>query len=185
VNAFFRDTRRFIVPVPLDRRVIHDNVFGARTVGVEAGGAWLSPGGRWSLDGMGTWQDQRVSSDEGEYGRFEGERLPNRPYLFASWGARALFRRLPGADDRLESFYNGRYVHSFYRSWEGLGQRDLKAVIPGQVTHNLGLTWLLQRDAGRLATTLELSNVTDARVYDNFGAQRPGRALYLKLTGEL
>jgi hypothetical protein len=37
----------------------------------------------------------------------------------------------------------------------------------------------------RVTSTFEVQNVTDARVYDLFGVQRPGRAFFIKLTGEL
>ncbi len=30
-----------------------------------------------------------------------------------------------------------------------------------------------------------VDNVTDAKLFDNYGVQRPGRALYLKATGEI
>jgi len=36
-----------------------------------------------------------------------------------------------------------------------------------------------------LVTTVELQNLTDARVFDSFGVQRPGRALFVKISGEL
>ena len=35
------------------------------------------------------------------------------------------------------------------------------------------------------SATLEVDNLTDAKVFDNFGVQRPGRAFYLKITGEM
>ena len=33
--------------------------------------------------------------------------------------------------------------------------------------------------------TLELQNLTDAKAFDNFGVQRPGRAFYAKVTANL
>jgi len=37
----------------------------------------------------------------------------------------------------------------------------------------------------RLTTTAEVQNLTDARVFDFFGVQRPGRAFYLEVTEEI
>jgi outer membrane receptor protein involved in Fe transport len=53
------------------------------------------------------------------------------------------------------------------------------------VLHNLGASWTLQRDLGHLTVSLEISNLTDAQVFDTFGVQRPGRAYYAKLIAEL
>jgi hypothetical protein len=134
---------------------------------------------------MLTWQDQRNHSDAGTFSDFDGDRIPNRPYLFGSWGARGRVPNLPGKSDALEPFYYGRYVHSFFRGWESQGLRQFKQTVDSQVTHSVGLTWVLTRDWARIATTLEIDNLTDAKVFDNFGVQRPGRAFYLKLSGEL
>ncbi|WP_224369251.1 TonB-dependent siderophore myxochelin receptor MxcH [Hyalangium versicolor] len=184
LNAFWRDSSRLIVLLGNDRYFTYQNVYRARALGIESAVAWSSPG-RWlSLDGMVTFQDVRNASSEGTFGDFEGDRIPNRPWLFASWGARVRIPGLPGRDDTLEPFYAGRYVHSFYRSWESQGLRDFKQVVDSQLTHNLGLSWSMKRDA-RFTTTLEVQNLTDAAVYDFFGVQRPGRSIFLKVTGEI
>lgn len=36
-----------------------------------------------------------------------------------------------------------------------------------------------------MTITGEVQNLTDAAVFDFYGGQKPGRALYLKVTGEL
>ncbi|WNG34003.1 TonB family protein [Archangium violaceum] len=185
LNAFFRDSSRLIVLLGSnDRYFTYQNVYRARAVGLESALAWSSPGRLLSLDGMVTFQDVRNASSDGTFGDFEGDRIPNRPWLFASWGARVRLPGMPGRSDTLEPFYSGRYVHSFYRGWESQGLREFKQVVDAQLTHNLGLSWSMNRDA-RLTTTFEVQNLTDAAVYDFFGVQRPGRALFLKVTGEL
>jgi TonB family protein len=185
VNAFLRESDRLIVLLGNDRFFSYQNVYKARGLGLENALAWVSPG-RWvSLDGTLTWQDVRNVSDEGTFGDFAGDRIPNRPYLFGSWGVRLRFPNLPGQNDTLEPFYIGRYVHEFFRGWESQGLREFKQVVDAQVTHNLGVTWTMSRDFARVSSTFEVSNVTDAKVFDNFGVQRPGRAFFLKLTGEI
>lgn len=185
INGFIRSSKRLIVLLGSERFFSYQNVYNAMNIGVEAAANWSSPG-RWlSLDGMITWQDLRNRSKRGTFADFDGDRIPNRPYLFGSWGARVRVPNLPGKSDTLEPFYFGRYVHSFYRGWESQGLREFKQVIDSQVTHSVGLSWTLTRDWGRLATTAEIDNFTDAKVFDNFGVQRPGRAFYVKITGEL
>ena len=43
----------------------------------------------------------------------------------------------------------------------------------------------MNQESLRLSLTLEVANLTDARVFDIFGAQRPGRAYFAKITGYL
>jgi hypothetical protein len=185
INAFLRESDRLIVLLGNDRFFTYQNVYKARGLGLENALTWVSPGQWVSLDGTLTWLDVRNASDEGTFGDFEGDRIPNRPYLLASWGAHLRFPDLPGRDDTLEPFYIGRYVHEFFRGWESQGLREFKQVVDAQVTHNLGITWNLSRDFARVSSTFEVSNVTDAKVFDNFGVQRPGRAFFVKLTGEI
>jgi vitamin B12 transporter len=180
INAFVRQSDNLIVLLGDDPSFSFQNVYKARGLGVESGLAWASPG-RWvALDGAVTWQDLRNASSSGTFRLYEGERIPNRPWMFASWGARLRFAQLPGADDTLEPFYMGRYVHSFHRGWESSSK-----LVPHQVAHHVGLTYVFAHALVRTSTTLEVANVSDAKIFDNFGVQKPGRAYYLKLTAEL
>lgn len=185
INAFLRESDKLIVLLGNDRFFSYQNVYKARGIGLENGLGWTSPGRHVSLDGTLTWQSVRNASDEGTFAGFEGDRIPNRPYLFASWGARLHFAGMPGSDDALEPFYAARYVHQFYRGWESQGLREFKQVVDAQVTHAAGLSYLFNSDVIRTTTTVEVDNLTDAKAYDFFGVQRPGRAVYLKLTGEI
>jgi hypothetical protein len=146
---------------------------------------WTSPQRYVNLYGGVTWTDQRNASSQGTFKSFEGDRIPNRPYLTSSWGARLRFAGFPGEDDTLEPYYNGRYVHAFYRGWESQGLPEFKQVVDAQIVHSGGVTWVLSQDFGRATTTFEVDNLTGAKAFDNFGVERPGRAFYLKLTGEI
>jgi outer membrane cobalamin receptor len=185
VNGFLRESDRLVVLLGNERNSSYQNVYQARSLGIESALSWLSPGRYVALEGTFTWQDVRNASSSGTFGGFEGDRIPNRPYLFASWGARLRFANLPGAADTLQPFYDGRYVHSFFRGWESQGLREFKQVVDSQVTHSAGVSWTLDRYVWRSTLTFEVDNFTDAKVFDNFGVQRPGRAYYLKLTGDI
>jgi vitamin B12 transporter len=185
VNFFLRESDRLVVLLGNDRFLSYQNVYKARSLGIENAVGWLSPGRYLGLDGTLTWQDVRNASDSGTFGDFEGDRIPNRPYLFGSWGARLRFENMPGPQDTLEPFYAGRYVHGFYRGWESQGLRQFKQVVDTQVTHSAGVSWNVDYYPYRGSLTFEIDNFTDAKVFDNFGVQRPGRAFYVKLTGEM
>lgn len=183
VNGFWRDSDDLIVLLGNDRFFTYQNVYRARTLGVEGSTAWNAPNRYVGVDGTITYIDQRNASSEGTFGAFEGDRIPNRPYLMASWGAHLRFPGFPGDDDPIEPFYVGRYVHEFFRGWESQGLREFKQVVDAQVTHSAGVSWTLSESFGRTTTTVEVDNLTDAKAHDNFGVQRPGRAFYLKVEG--
>jgi hypothetical protein len=185
VNAFLRDSDRLVVLLGNDRFSSYQNVYRARSLGIENAATWDMPGRFFGVDGTFTWQDVRNASDSGTFGSYDGDRIPNRPYLFGSWGAHLRFAGAPGALDTLEPFYSGRYVHGFFRGWESQGLREFKQVVDTQVTHAGGVSWNLDHYPYRGSVTFEVDNFTNAKVFDNFGVQRPGRAFYLKLTGEL
>lgn len=181
VNGFFRESDRLIVLLGNDRFYTHENVYKARALGVDVGASWAAPG-RWiRTDASGSWLDLRNASSEGTFGDFEGDRIPNRPYLFASWGVTFRVEDLVGAYDSLEPFYAGRYTHEFFRGWESVGLRDFKQTVPAQTTHDFGVTWTVRTNHTRFVSTFEVSNAFDGKLFDYFGVQRPGRAFYLKL----
>jgi outer membrane receptor protein involved in Fe transport len=185
INAFLRESDRLIVLLGNDRVFSSQNVYAARGLGLENALSWVSPERYFGLEGTLTWQAVRNASSDGTFGNFEGDRIPNRPYLFGSWGARLRLPNLPGPSDTLEPFYSGRYVHEFFRGWESQGLRAFKQSVDSQITHAAGVSWNVERYPLRGSVTLEVDNLTSAKVFDNFGVQRPGRAFYLKVTGEM
>jgi vitamin B12 transporter len=184
-NAFFRDSRDLIVLLGNDRYFAYQNVYRARSMGIENSARWTSPGRYLSLDAQLTYMSQRNVSDQGTFGDFEGDRIPNRPWLFAAWGGQLRFDGVLSKQDRVEPFYVGRYVHEFYRAWESVGLREFKQVVPSQISHGVGVTYGVRSGRRNAYGTFEVQNIADAKLYDAFGVQRPGRGFYLKLVGEL
>jgi hypothetical protein len=39
--------------------------------------------------------------------------------------------------------------------------------------------------SGRLSTSVEVQNAMDAKLFDNYGQQKPGRAYFAKLVADL
>jgi outer membrane cobalamin receptor len=183
LNAFVRHAQNLIVLLGNDMVFTHQNVYTARSQGLEGSAGWTSPGGYLALDGNLTWFSLRNASDRGTFKDFAGDRIPNRPYLFANASARTQVTDVSSPRDALSLGYYLRYVHRFFRGWESLGLREFKQVIPDQTTHALALTYLAR---GPLTQTwsAEIQNLTDAKTFDFFGVQRPGRAFYVKVTVE-
>jgi TonB family protein len=183
-SLFGRFTDQLIVPLGNDGTYSHRNVTGATTLGVEASLGWVSPGRYVSIDLNGTYQDQRNTSSEGTYGAFAGDRIPSRPWLFANAKAALRLPDLLVGGDSLTLGWDTRYVHGFFRGWESSGDPETKDAVDAQLVHGISLSYRIEGPA-TVSTTLDVQNLTDARVYDFFGVQRPGRSFFLKVTAEL
>jgi len=72
-----------------------------------------------------------------------------------------------------------------FTGWESVAIKESKQTVDSQVTHAAGICWRVARDLTSVTATLEVDNLTNAKAFDNYGVQRPGRAFYLKVTGEL
>lgn len=184
VNGFLREAEQLIVLLGNDRVFTYQNVFGARSFGVEGALGWTSPGEYFVLDGNVTYLDFRNTSSEGTFGDFEGDRIPNRPYFFANGSARVQVRGVARKEDELSLSWNTRFVHQFFRGWESVGLREFKQFVPDQLLHALALTYFLRSDPVALSFTVEGQNITDEQAFDFFGVQRPGRAVFFKTTAE-
>jgi vitamin B12 transporter len=181
-SGFLRHTERMVVRLLAEDRVhsIHQNVGTARTLGVDGVARWMTPSRLLTLQLNGTWQDQRNQSERGAFTTFDGQRIPNRPWLFANAAARLRIPQLGAANAELSLSWITRYVHTFRAGWEQ-GAGDETNRIPSQLTHSAGALYSV---AGpwTLDFALDLSNVTNERVFDVLGVQRPGRAAFFKIT---
>lgn len=185
VNGFVRNASDLIVLMGTENAFSYQNVYGALSSGVEGATGWTSPAQLLSLAANATWQDFRNTSTAGAYKDFQGDRIPNRPYLFANAQARLQKEALFAGQDELSLTWNLRYVHSFFRSWESVGLRSSKQVVPSQSMQSLALTYALPLQSTSLSFTAEVQNLANQKSYDFFGVQRPGRAVFLKTTASL
>jgi vitamin B12 transporter len=181
-NGFLREASDLIVLLGNDRTFAYFNVYGARSVGADVAAGWTSPGDWVSLDVNGSWIDLRNTSAEGTFGDFAGDRIPNRPWLLGNAAASVGASRVSLKGDRVSLDWYTRYVREFYRGWESVGLAAYKQSVPDQLSHTAALTYVVPLKDTRLSASLEVQNLTDARLYDVFGIQRPGRAVFGKVT---
>ncbi|MET0389354.1 MAG: TonB family protein, partial [Polyangiales bacterium] len=151
VNGFVRDVNQLIMDVGT-QRITSKNVAKVRSLGLDSSISWQSPGRYVTLNGMYTWNDIRTPSGFGdnmaEVERTKNQRVPSQPWMFASWGARLSFPRVFMQHARLEPFYDGRFVHSYDRSWDNQGDPMFKIVMPSFVTQSAGVSWIVNDDWG-------------------------------------
>ncbi|MEM6265791.1 MAG: ligand-gated channel protein, partial [Bacteroidota bacterium] len=182
INGFLRAANQLIVLLTDGQLFQFQNVFEAYSVGAEVTYQWSSPDGRFRFNVNGTWQEFRNNSSEGAFANVQGDRIPNLPFVYANSAFNYVFPELFQSNDRLSFFLNSRYVHEFFRTWESIGLSQFEETVPTQFVHNLGGTY--QMSLGNLVTTLtlEAQNITNAKVFDFFGVQRPRRNFSLKIT---
>ncbi|MEM9328494.1 MAG: TonB-dependent receptor, partial [Bacteroidota bacterium] len=166
-----------------DRTSAFDNVNDAVSRGLEVSGEITDLVDGLKISINSTYQDFYNSANTGDFGRFEGERIPNTPYFFANSAlSYALPKGLIG-DQSINVYWSSRYVHRFFLGWESAGSNnpEFKFTIPDQHIHHLGLTYRVPVEAVKMTLTGDVQNVLDRNVFDFFGVQRPGRAYYLKM----
>src|SRR5262249_22650508 len=150
ITGFLRDTSNQIALLDAGLgQSRYENVLDVRSVGVEGAFSWTSPGEYVELSGNATLQDLRNSSSDGPFGEygddrwFHGDRLPNRPWLFANASPSVRFAGLLEPSDELRLTFHTRFTNDYYRGWESLGDRDTKISIPAQTIHSLSLVYAL------------------------------------------
>lgn len=138
---------------------------------------WLSVGGNFTQmnvrDNMKTMIGTTVPN------LLYKDRMPNLPYLFADFDVALHWHDFLHEGNRLTLNYDAFYTHefTFYASRIGANNKDF--LVPDQWSHNVALTYSFLHNKLHLA--LECRNLADAKLYDNFSLQKPGRAFYAKL----
>ncbi|WP_200978205.1 TonB-dependent receptor [Echinicola sp. 20G] len=182
VNGFLRATDHLILLLGNNEVFSYQNVFAAHSLGLEIDALWQSTNERIQISANTTLQDFRNKSSGGDFAPYAGDRIPNRPYFFINnsigYNLPDLFR----ANDNLHLFLKNRYVHEFFKGWESVGLKKFKAIIPSQFTQHVGATYQKPVMGLKTSLTAEVSNLTNSKVYDFFGVQKPGRAYYIKIT---
>ncbi|MGD1894470.1 MAG: carboxypeptidase-like regulatory domain-containing protein [Cyclobacteriaceae bacterium] len=158
------------------------NVWSATSQGLELSGRWKDLMDGLTVSANSTYQRYLNTSPTGPFESFRGDRLPNTPYFFVNAAAEYNLRDVLKKNDDLSFFWNARFVQSFFIGWESSGLRQTKLEVPNQTIHVAGLTHRMNIRKIQNALTLEVQNLTNAKVFDFFGVQRPGRAFYIKST---
>lgn len=181
-NLFGRIVDDLILLIPNnDRSALYENVFSANSLGVELGFNTKLFQEKLRLSANSTLQHFYNNSMKGQFASYYGDRIPNRPYFFANGAIQYDFNNLLNNDNKLSVYWNIRYVHSYFLTWESLGTISSKATIPYQAIQNIGLTYQQWFNNKLISFSIESPNITNQKVYDFYGVQKPGRALYLKI----
>lgn len=190
VNAFYRHTRDLILNVPYNFLFNQNqNIENVRGIGFETDALvhitpWLKVNGNF------TYQDFRLFNTGNVLK--EGSRLQNTPYFFANLGLQSTHQKIFG-NGRMDVYWYFTFVREYYlnnipknfepRGFLGLwgsARFDAPNIIPDQSVHTTGVTYFPAGD--NLSIGVQVKNILDTNVYDNFRIQNAGRSFHLKLT---
>ena len=123
-------------------------------------------------------RDMNARRSDGKPSVTYKNRIPNRPWLYGNTELTYLHHGLIMPHDKVRAGYVYQYVHWFYLTWEGYGSLSSKSKIPTQNQQNIYITysWLDER----YNATLEVDNIFDRILYDNYKLQKPGRSIMAK-----
>ena len=182
LTGFYRDVNDYIHAVisEIEGLMQYDNVSSVDIKGVEGE---LRYNWKEHLQAVVncSYQDSRDKEpllSNGKPSVTYNNKIPNKPWLYGNAELSGTLRNWAQRDSKLQLGYRYQYVHWFYLTWEGYGALDGKSKIPTQNLHSVFLTYSWHRD--RYNLSFECNNLFDARVYDNYMLQKPGRAFFCK-----
>jgi len=187
VGSYFRDTKDFIRTVFLPRTQLSTPVnFGkTRTLGIDFEARYYFKniamlGGTFTTMNLYDNEPTRDAASGTVASATYKDHMPNIPYNFGNLDAAYYWHNLGRKGNVLNLTYGLNYVGKFYLNFESLGNASsgVKLVMPTQISHDFGATYVIKN--GKYNFTLEVQNLTDEELADNFGMLKPGRSFYGK-----
>lgn len=196
-NMFYRNTKDLIVSVLSisTLNAVSANLDKVRGYGLELNSNYHFLN-HFKVGGNITFQNfrQKGHQDE-ETALLDDARIQNMPYFFSNLSATADFEKVITTKDKLKAYWYYSYIHPYYlhkipKNLEpdgflgifgepGLANSEL--YIPKQNMHTAGLVWLPNQER-QFSIGLEVKNIFDQTVFDNFKIQNAGRSFHIKLT---
>ncbi|GAA0536018.1 TonB-dependent receptor domain-containing protein [Chitinophaga japonensis] len=180
VNYIYRKAGDFIRLESDGQISRYSNLDSVRTSGVEWTVKYVY-NKAFSFELNGTYQNTLnvKEFDKGIRNYTYWDRLPNTPYLFGNLDLGYRFSNVLRSGNVLSLNAGATFVEEFYLYWPSQGSAGSKFIIPEQFTQHAGVTYSMQN--GKYNVSFACTNLSDARVYDNFKLQKPGRAFNVKL----
>lgn len=104
-----------------------------------------------------------------------GQQVPNEPFFTMNANFQYRFNDVFQKKSILNAYYNTGYVGEYYIVW---GQPEW-SMTPSQFTHDLGASYRFP--SKKLVASIDVKNLLNAEIYDNYAIQKPGRGIYFKL----
>ncbi|GGA78689.1 TonB-dependent receptor [Flavobacterium palustre] len=119
--------------------------------------------------------DKSKLDSDGDPNDYYGHQVANEPFFTMNLNTQYGFRDLFQKGSVLNTYYTVGFVGEYYTA---RGQAEWSKT-PNQLPHDLGLSYRFP--SKKLIASLDVKNIFNAEVYDNFQIQKPGRGIYFKL----
>ncbi|WP_286432627.1 TonB-dependent receptor domain-containing protein [Myroides odoratimimus] len=123
--------------------------------------------------------DMKYENNSEEVSALYRDRVANIPYLYGNGMVSFNFKEVFGSKNSLRLDYNMMYVQKYYLYAPSAGIAKYKRYIPEQFSQDISLHYAI-RD-GRYNVAVEVKNLANKTLYDNFSLQKPSRSVTLKL----
>ncbi len=140
-------------------------------------GRWASVGG--NLTSMSIRDNMKTMKGTSTENITYKDRVPNLPYFFTDLDFNFYWHGCGARGNVLQVTYDNQYTKSFCYYASSIGANNSDYMVPDQWAHNVSLTYSISH--GKYNFSFECRNLTDAKLYDNFSLQKPGRAFYGKV----
>ena len=101
--------------------------------------------------------------------------LPNEPFFTMNGSIQYRLNDIIQKKSILNIYYNTGFVGPFRTVW----MESEWFTTPRQFYHDLGASYRFP--SGKMVASVDIKNILNAEMYDNFGVQKPGRSISIKL----
>ena len=183
-NFFIRDVKDAIVLKIENDVAVYQNISSADSRGFQVSGSWTSVEDLLNITANYTEFDFINKADKGLFAQFKNERVPNHPYKFFNTKVGLTWIGVFSGYDEVKFNWNYRFVDEFELLPEGYGSAQSKVFVPTQKSHALAAIYTKDIYSYTFSIAAEVENVTDEKLFDHYGVQRPGREFKLKTVVE-
>ena len=185
VNLFVRDIKDLIQWTPGGDRAgrnpagKYENISDVRSEGIQGGMGWTSPESFISADINSTWMDYVNALTD--------KRIANEPYFYINTSLRLNWYDVLTDSDGLSASLHSRFIDEFSLIPEGDGSfnpGEANEKVSSQLSHALGVNYSMDISDYTINVSAEIQNLTDEKIYDFRGVQRPGRSYNAKFIVE-
>lgn len=132
-----------------------------------------------------SYLDSRFKDEFDQYGNrylHFNAREPNSPYFTTGGHASYTWENPLNANGSLSFSWSANYVHEFFLKWETYGSQA-KAVIPSQFINDCGMAYHFKNQ--NITLSIDGKNLFNKLAFDYYAIQKPGRAVYAKISFQL
>lgn len=117
----------------------------------------------------------KAMTSDGQETPYYDFQIPNEPFFTINANLQYRFDNVIQKKSVLNTYYNFGFVDQYYVVW---GNPEW-SMTPKQFVHDIGASYRFP--SGKMVASLDVKNLLNAEVYDNFAIQKPGRGVYFKL----